>query len=201
MVLFIRDRLSTTMVSSSTRREAAIREETVLREAEFNPRVRSYWLLYGALILTLTLFGIVLLPIWFWVGHAITARYLRRLRCTLTDRSLKMHKGWLVRVEKTVPLDKITDLGLVQGPIMRYYELEALSVETAGQSTPTPGALVNLTGIVGAREFRDAVLEQRDVVVAALGSGEAPQDPESSLSVLKEIRDSLRRIEESLPRQ
>ena len=123
----------------------------IIWQADFNPKVRTYWLLSGAFILTATIFGIVLLPIWFLVGNYFTAKYLSHMRCTLTEKTLEVRKGWLVRLEKTVPLDKITDVGLNHGPIMRHYGLRGLSVETAGQSSP--GALVKLIGIEKTEEF------------------------------------------------
>ena len=174
--------------------------ETVLAEATFNRKVRSYWLLTGSILCVATVIGIPFLPLWLLFGHHFTARYHQRKRCPLTERSLKVTRGILVRQEKTVPLDKITDLGLVEGPIMRYMDLQAISVETAGQSGP--GALGQLVGIEGAREFRDTVLRQRDAVVAgsqpalpvAVASGST-----SEAQVLVEIRDALLRIEERLP--
>jgi putative membrane protein len=184
-----------------------VAEEAVLAEASFNRSVRSYWLLNGTIILTVTVFGIVLLPIWWLVGFALTERYLRRMRCVLTERSLKLSKGVLVRQEKTVPLDKITDLALIEGPVMRLLDLQALKVETAG--TSTPGSFITMVGIVDARAFRDTVLDQRDRVSV---SGSAPMrslpsngDLEGTgspevLSALQEIRDVLVRIEDRLPR-
>jgi putative membrane protein len=175
--------------------------ETVLETATFNRKVRSYWLLSGSLLCVVTIIGIPLLPLWLLFGHLITERYLQHMSCVLTDRSLKVSRGILVRQEKTVPLDKITDLGLVEGPIMRHYDLQAISVETAG--TSSPGALVRLVGIDGTREFRDRVLKQREVVVAA-GSGSATTQaavagPTEDAQVLVEIRDALLRIEQRLP--
>ena len=43
-----------------------------LIEAEFNPKVRSYWLLSGTVVLTATIVGIPLLPVWWIVGHWVT---------------------------------------------------------------------------------------------------------------------------------
>ena len=147
----------------------------------------------------------MLLPFWFAVGLRVTDRYLERLSCDLTERTLKVGKGFFVRVEKTVPLDKITDLGLVQGPIMRYLGIEQLTVETAGQSSQ--GALVRLVGVNGGRAFRDAVLQQRDLIVTG-ASGDASAADDSSTArrgagsegadVLREIRDGLLRIENLL---
>ena len=176
------------------------RDERVIREATFNRKVRTYWLLSGALVLTATVVGIVLLPFWFFIGNFVIERYLRRLRCVLTDRSLQVRKGLLIRVEKTVPLDKITDVGLVQGPVMRFLDLEALSVETAGQSSQ--GALIQLTGITDAHGFRDAVLKQRDVVIEAqsvqVAASKKPVAGGGDQELLVDIRDTLHRIEERL---
>jgi putative membrane protein len=175
--------------------------EVILSEASFNRSVRTYWLLSGAIVCVVTVVGILLLPFWLLLGHFFTERYLQHMSCVLTDRSLKVSRGLLVRQEKTVPLDKITDLALIEGPIMRYLDLQAVKVETAGGSSP--GSLITLVGIVGARDFRDAVLRQRDTVVrgdpaAPVESGSPGQSPSDPLLI--EIRDALLRIEERLPR-
>jgi len=174
-------------------------EEKVIRTAEFNEKVCTYWLLSGALILAVTIAGIPLLLLWFPIGKALTKRYLDRMSCVLTNKALKVGKGIFVRVEKTIPLEKITDMGMVQGPIMRHLDLYQLTVETAGQSSQ--GALVSLTGIKDAKAFRQAVLDQRDLVSRASSVSDAPtvgQEPTDTTSLLSEIRDSLLRIESKL---
>ena len=171
-------------------------EEQVIRKAEFNPKVCTYWLLSGALVFVITVVGIPLLLLWFPLGLALTKRYLDRMECVLTDKALKVKKGILVRIEKTIPLEKITDMGMVQGPIMRSFDLHTLTVETAGQSGP--GALVSLTGIVDAKSFREAVLNQRDAMSSSKPSADVPassQVPSDAGELLTEIRDSLHRIE------
>jgi len=180
-------------------RERNMSEETYLRKAEFNPKVCTYWLLIGAIILTVTIVGIPLLLLWFPIGLVFTKRYLDRMDCLLTERALKVRKGILVRTEKTIPLDKITDMGMVQDPIMRFFDLYQLTVETAGQSGK--GALVSLMGIKDAKSFREAVLSQRE----AISTASSPTTPEAARQapfdaspVLSEIRDSLLRIETKL---
>ncbi|MBT5925404.1 MAG: PH domain-containing protein [Verrucomicrobia bacterium] len=176
-------------------------EPLLLKKAEFNKRVCSYWLLSGTIILTVTIIGIPLLLLWIPLGMIFTQRYLSRMECLLTKKALKVKKGILVRVEKTIPLEKITDMGMVQGPIMRHYGLHTLTVETAGQSGP--GALVALTGIQDATVFREAVLTQRDAV-ADKDFKTPPTETtptvsnKDQLEVLKEIRDVLNRIEQKI---
>lgn len=173
--------------------------ESYLRRAEFDPKVRTYWLVSGMLLCVLTLVGIPFLLVWVPLGLFLTGRYLKRMECVLTDKALKVKKGMMVRVEKTIPLEKITDVAMVQGPIMRHFGIFKLTVETAGQSAP--GALVALIGIVEAKAFREAVLAQRDLVSGqvTVGTAGAELPPESSQSgTLEEVRDSLLRIEAHL---
>ncbi len=174
----------------------------ILREAEFDPKVCTYWLLSGAGALLASVIGIVLIPIWFLIGIPITRTYLDRMSCTLTDKSLVVRKGLLNRIEKTVPLEKITDLALKQGPIMRAMGLHTLTIETAGGSGGTAGgALVGLTGIVDCIEFRNEVLGQRDRLEDRKSGGHASTHAAtagSDTGVLEEIRDTLQRIERHL---
>ena len=179
-------------------------DEAVLRQATFNPKLRTYWLLTGAFVLTVSIVGIPLLIFWFPIGYALTGRYMERLRCVLTEKNLHVARGVLVRQQKTVPLDKITDLAMSHGPIMRHLGLRGLSVETAGQSGP--GSLIKLVGIEGTEEFRAAVLAQRERVGAAGGAPSAPPAAAAAASdaavasgeLLTEIRDALLRIEKRL---
>ena len=82
------------------------REIKIVKKASFNPDVRKYWLLNGIVICTVTLVGILFIPIWYVIGLWITGRYLARLECILTEKTLIVRKGIWVRTEKTVPLDK-----------------------------------------------------------------------------------------------
>jgi putative membrane protein len=172
-------------------------DETYIRKAEFDPKVRIYWLMTGIFTLLVTVVGIPFLILWIPLGLVLTGRYLSRMECLLTGKALKVKKGMLVRVEKTIPLEKITDMAMVQGPIMRFFDIFKLTVETAGQSGQ--GALVALTGIIDAKEFREAVLAQRDLVthhvVAATADSE---DKQTGDATLQEISSTLQRIEKLL---
>ena len=173
-------------------------DHVVIRTAEFDPRVRTYWLLSGALVLVITIFGIPLLLLWFPIGLWATGRYLDNMACVLTRKKLIVKKGILTRVENSVPLDKITDLTMVQGPLMRVFGLHQLKVETAGQSGA--GSLVSLVGIVDAEAFREATLDQRDAFVERQSekdsdAGPAPGGDVRVIALLEEISATLKRLE------
>jgi len=183
------------------------RKTVTLREASINPKVIRYHLWGIALLMTLTLFGIPLLPLVLPLAWVLLKRYYERLHIELTRRDLKVTRGILNHEEKTIPLEKITDLAIYQGPIMRLFDLKGIRVETAGQTSG--GALVTVVGIEQVEDFRDAVLEQRDRIsdrdeedAADLGSGvtSASVGDPASIELLAAIRDSLARIEQSLKR-
>ena len=71
------------------------------------------------------------------------------------------------RSESTIPLNRITDLRLHDGPLMRHFKLRGLKVETAGQSGQYASSEGNLTGVVDAAEFRNAILMQRQRTLGA----------------------------------
>ena len=177
-------------------------EQEILR-AKFNPKVKTYWILNSSMAFFFSIVGIPLLVVWVPLAFVFAERYLKSLQCVLTDRAVKLKSGVFVRQEKTIPLDKITDLGLTQGPIMRALDLERVTVETAGSSTP--GALASLIGIVGGREFRDAVMRQKELfssehhhpVAASQGQTPSPATIDQT-EVLREILTCLQRIEQKL---
>ena len=176
---------------------SCMNNETIIRKASFNPKVCTYWILSHSLVLILIVVGIPFLLLWIPLSLYFTKRYLDRMECILTERDLKVNKGLFVRVEKTIPLEKITDLGMVQGPIMRRFGLHQLNVETAGHSSE--GSLVSLTGIVDVEGFREAVLNQRDQIREPGKAASAKeQAPKGDSEILREINATLVRIEEQL---
>lgn len=178
--------------------------ERVLKEASVAENAVRYKVLETALGLTVSIIGIPLLLIgvplaqWYW------SRYYAHLRVRLTTRDLEVHRGILVQEDKSIPLEKITDLAVFQGPIMRRMGLKGIKVETAGQSTAA-GALVSIIGIDDTDDFRDRVLAQRDRITDRDDGGQAASAPQTvsgetsaELAALLEIRDVLKRIEAGL---
>ncbi|MDZ7693377.1 MAG: PH domain-containing protein [Balneolaceae bacterium] len=168
----------------------------ILQPAEFNPEIKKYILIYGILILFITIVGIPLILLWTPIAPYFIRKYYDRLECELTTRSLRFQKGFLFHIEKTIPLDKIQDLTFKEGPLLKAFGLSILKIETAGNSAAA-GSDLTLIGIMDASEFRSRVLEQRDIVTDNTSS-DSQDGQESTLQVLKDIRDSLQRLEGKL---
>ena len=167
-------------------------QETVLRSAQFDPKVKTYWLTFWILLSFVTLFLIPFIPITIILILAFSQRVLDAMSAELFERKLVVKKGIMFKVEKSIPLEKITDVGLTQGPIMRLFGLYRLDFETAGQSGA--GALVSKLGIIDAKDFRESILAQKD----KLQDGEAKNKEETPPDTLVEILNTLKDIKQIL---
>ena len=176
----------------------------VIAEAQFDRKIVAWARVVVSGVILITVVGIPLIPIWwifsFWYG----AEYMRRVSARLTTQALEIKMGVFFRKESTIPLNRITDLKLHDGPVMRHYGLRGLKVETAGTGGQNASSEGNLVGVIDAEEFRNAVLAQRQRVIDAESGRAEPtvaQAPTSSNDTLLEIRDILARIESQLSEQ
>lgn len=162
--------------------------ETPLKSAKFDSKVKQYWLVSWLILSTVTLIFIPFIPIIVIIILMVSQSILDAMSAELFERKLVVKKGILFKVEKSIPLEKITDVGLTQGPVMRMFGLYRLDFETAGQSGA--GALVSKIGIIDAIEFRETILAQKDnlTTTAPKPIDERPTD------TLVEILDTLKDI-------
>ena len=169
--------------------------DTIL-EARFDPKFMQYtrWLVAGWMVVTVV--GIPLIPFWLLFSVWYCPEAHRRMSARLTARALEIRKGVFFRTEATIPLNRITDARLHDGPLMRLNNLRGVKVETAGQSGDS-GSEGDLIGVIDAPKFRDAVLAQRQKDLDAETT--APSSPSAfdgdALEILTQIRDILERME------
>jgi uncharacterized membrane protein YdbT with pleckstrin-like domain len=167
----------------------------LLTAARFEDKLRTYWFMRVVLICVSTVVGIAILPIWFlgW-GQWYVRRSFEALKCELHERTLVVKRGIFFKVEKTIPLDKIQDLTVKEGPLLRMLGLRSLKIETAGQGTPGASE-ADLIGIVNPLAFRDEVLRQKDSLSAVPVSRPGTDEGTSgAIELLTEIRDLLSQI-------
>lgn len=141
-------------------------EEIILREASFNPKVKTYIFFVVLFFLITSIIGILLIPFWiFGVGQWLSGKFFKTLSCQLSNKNLKFSKGLIVHIEKTVPLENIQDLSFIGGPILRYFGLTLIRIETAGGGGAHHQNMMSMIGINDAEEFKKAILNQREKVM------------------------------------
>ena len=172
-------------------------EKTIVKIAEFNPKIKTYFLLVVSFFLLISVIGIPILIVWLLgLGQHISKRYYDNLECKLTNKHLEFKKGVFFKVEKTIPLENIQDLTFIENPLLKYVELRVLKIETAGHSNPK-GSDMTLIGIIGSQDFKTKVLEQREKIRSGFSTNSNPNSSETddkSLILLEEIRDLLKEI-------
>lgn len=171
-----------------------------ITEAKFDPRLKTYTFWGTTIFMVITIVGIVIVPFWLIFGKIYVNRYFDNLFCELTTRALHFKKGIWFHTERTIPLDKIQDLTFKEGPMLRYFGLSYLKIETAGQSVQGM-ADMTLTGIMNARNFREMVLDQRDLITdkqspSIVSVSERKDSDHELLPLLLEIHETLKKIEQ-----
>ena len=156
---------------------------------EFDPKVKVYWWLGAMLVQLSTVIGILVIPVWLIAGLFVHQKQFEGLSCSLTDRSLNIRTGWLFKKQQNIPLDKLTDVSIHEGPILNAFGVVRMHFETAGS------APFILTGVKGGPQFRDLILKQRDNLSS---QPQMAMQHSQSDDVLIEIRDLLKEIKANL---
>ncbi len=170
-----------------------------LLEAQFDRNIMPYLRSFVTLWLVITVAGILLIPFWLMFSLWYCPQYHRRVSARLTTNALEIRKGVFARSEATIPLNRITDLRLHDGPLMRHYGLRGLKVETAGQSGGPGSSESDLLAVIDAVSFRDAVLVQRQKLLDSETATVDSPAPGGVAAILTEIRDILARMEAKGP--
>ena len=171
---------------------------------EIDDKVKPYLFWYIVGIFIITVVGIPLIPffaIFYWSWYA--PRYREYHTLELTDTAVESKRGVVFRSQTNVPLDRITDVAVHQGPLMRRFDIYKVTIESAGQ-THVEGA-ASIIGVVDPYVFRDAVMRRVDEVRSqsacdASTGARAEVDDETvsneQIRLLREIRELLARINE-----
>ena len=152
---------------------------------EFDRKIIVYWWIMANLGLLVTFVGIIAMVVWIPFGWIVHKKQYEHMSGALTDRSINMRMGWLFKKQQNIPLDKLTDVSIHEGPILNAFGVVRMQFETAG------AAPFIITGGKTSEQFRDLVLQQRDSLVY---NPQQSASSEDSNDVLVEIRDILQQI-------
>ena len=168
---------------------------------EIDPKANRYLFWTVMWVTAVTVVGIPFMPIIaiiYWAWYAPKYREFHTLE--LTETGIESKRGVVFRSQTNVPLDRITDVSVHQGPLMRNFGVYKVTIESAGQ-TQMQGA-ASIIGVTEPYAFRDAVLENVELlknqaaVASPSDAGDATTtSSDAQLKLLGEIRDILTRIE------
>ena len=156
---------------------------------EFDKKIIIYWWIMANFGLMISFIGIPLMLIWIPFGWLVHVRQYEHMSGGLTDRSLNMRMGWIFKKQQNIALDKLTDVSISEGPVLKAFGVVKMQFETAG------AAPFILTGVKNSNQFRDLVLQHRDSLVS--NSQQSAPSADSN-NVLVEIRELLKEINTNL---
>lgn len=97
------------------------------------------------------------------LGLWLPRRQAEALRYWLEGTTLRADHGVFFLKRKAIPVDRITDVVLAQGPLMKLCGIWELRVQTAGTGQATPEAC--LYGLTEPEAARDTLLLARDETI------------------------------------
>ncbi len=145
--------------------ESATNEFSIQRE----PAARYFYWMQIVLIIVVGVWfvgiGIPLALIHaFTLGPWLSRKQAETLRYWLDGTTLRVDYGVFFLKRKAIPLDRITDVVLAQGPLLRWCGIWELRVQTAGAGDQVPEA--SLCALADPETVRDTLLRARDQAVA-----------------------------------
>lgn len=96
----------------------------------------------------------------FTLGPWLSRKQAEALRYWLDGRTLRVDQGVFFLKRKAIPLDRVTDVVLAQGPLLRSCGIWELRIQTAGTGQAVPEA--SLYAVTDPEGVRDTLLKARD---------------------------------------
>jgi len=125
-----------------------------------------YWsttLMLGFVGLMMWIVGVVIAFVYaLTFGPWLSRKQAEVLEYRLYESNLFVHQGVFFIKRKTIPLDRITDIVLVQGPLLRYFGLWRMDIQTAGSGQQRAEAY--LYGLTDPEQAKEMILAARDAV-------------------------------------
>jgi hypothetical protein len=104
-------------------------------------------LLAGSAVLLLIVVALYL----FWIG-----KYYQTIFFELKDDEVTWKRGVWFRMTGIVPYDRITNIDIYQGPLMRFFGFSSIKLQTAGYSAQARSEII-LEGIREAEDLRETI--------------------------------------------
>jgi len=95
-------------------------------------------------------------------AHWLSRKQAGVLDYRLYETNLFVHQGVFFIKRKTIPLDRVTDIVLAQGPLLRHFGLWRLDIQTAGSGQQRAEAY--LYGLEDPEQAKEIILNARDAI-------------------------------------
>lgn len=144
--------------------------------------------------------GVIALVVFSYLTWWIPAFY-RTAGYRFTDDEVEYRRGVFFQQKTTVPYNRITNVGISQGPIERFVNAGAVGIHTAGYSSQV-GAELTIGGVSDFEDIQEQILERvrerlakategDETVDTAADQSDRDGEPSEMLGELRRIRELL----------
>jgi len=186
-----------------------------MEKLEFRPRrvLLVFWLLWtglGTMVVGCIgagvsfsagmslLFGLLCLPPGFMVG-CYCVLYFFSIRYSMDSRYVVKASGVLWKVRRSIPLEKITNIDVRQGPVERLLGFGRIWVFTPSTGSESPEE--KLLGVDSPYKMKQTVIDYCESIkktVAIPISSQSAEAESAEFAILKEILNTLQQIEKKI---
>lgn len=176
------------------------------------PRFRSY--LYASLVLAVVAFVlpwlapiVIFSPLPVALAVAVPALaivafvaywiplYHESIVYRLTVTEVTWQRGVWFRQTGIVPYNRITNVDIIQGPLMRFFSFSAVRVQTAGYSAQARAEII-INGIADPKDLQEKIMNFVRTTGPVAATGGEPEGAPAADAVVEELR-AIRRLLES----
>ena len=153
------------------------------------------WMFVDSVFTILLILGIAVLGICVLFACIWAPLYYKSVVYHLNDTEMTWKRGVFFRKTGIVPYNRITNVDIVQGPVMRLFGISHLKIETAGGGASKNSAEIQLEGISDPEPLRQMIMDfvrGQKPAAAATGTEYKPQN--ADLQALLEEVTAIRRL-------
>lgn len=153
------------------------------------------WMFVDSIFTILIVIGLAVLGVCVVFSCIWAPLYYKSVVYHLNDTEMTWKRGVFFRKTGIVPYNRITNVDIVQGPVMRLFGISHLKIETAGGGASKSSAEIQLEGISDPEPLRQLIMDfVRGQKPAAAATGTEYKSRNADLQALLEEVAAIRRL-------
>ena len=153
------------------------------------------WMFVDSIFTILIVIGLAVLGVCVVFACIWAPLYYKSVVYHLNDTEMTWKRGVFFRKTGIVPYNRITNVDIVQGQVMRLFGISHLKIETAGGGASKSSAEIQLEGISDPEPLRQLIMDfVRGQKPAAAATGTEYKSQNADLQALLEEVAAIRRL-------
>ena len=153
------------------------------------------WMFVDSIFTILIVIGLAVLGVCVVFACIWAPLYYKSVVYHLNDTEMTWKRGVFFRKTGIVPYNRITNVDIVQGPVMRLFGISHLKIETAGGGASKSSAEIQLEGISDPEPLRQLIMDfVRGQKPAAAATGTEYKSQNADLQALLEEVAAIRHL-------